>query len=253
MPLYVLERTTSGGDILQRTLRHQPLLASNTSDAPARCKLGKFLSHAARLGCGGCSLHGTNTDADGAHCAMHFLGYNEHAEGGLLVPGHDVVEGLCGDALFKLSHEQHLERAEKVEAGEWDNTKAGCNGLSPVIRLLEYTRYDRVFACSVAHAMLLGLVKDFWSLLLCHVKRGDAEPWYSLPKEVRKIMAARATHITNTLDQYRPYRCIVKQRGNWVMEDWLNWAEIRSVYILSATEQVRMKIAIFLVVRDVAD
>jgi hypothetical protein len=174
---------------------------------------------------------------------MHFLGYNEEADGGLMVPGQPSVRGFCGDEVFKLSHEDHLERARMVEDGLWKDTLAGCNGMSPVIEHLRYTRYDRVFACSVAHSMLYGLVKDFWGLLLCKVKRDADVPWYSLPADVRKIMAERASHLSSTLDQSRAYRCAVKQRGNWVMEDWLNWTEIWSVYIMSPVAQVRTRSA----------
>jgi hypothetical protein len=237
--LVVVEKTlTSDGSISQRPLVHQPLLVSCTSDTPARCKLAKFCGHAAFLGCGVCSMHGTNVDPDGKRCGMHFLGYSKEADGGIMVPGIPSVSGYCGDGVFQLTHDDHLERAEQVDSGHWKNTRAGCNGLSPVIKILDYTRYDRVFACSVAHAMLLGLLKDFWGLLLCKVKQGEEAPWYSLPKDVRRVMAARASHITSTLDQSRSYRCVVTKRGNWVMEDWLNWAEIWSVYIMSPKSQV---------------
>jgi hypothetical protein len=234
LPLMATERTvTEAGGISERTFQHKPLLASCTSDSPARCKMAKYCSHAATLGCGGCAMHGTNIDElSGRRSAMHFLGYSTEADGGLNVPGKPSLRGFCGDEVFKLSHQDHLERAGMVEQGEWNAQKAGCHGLSPIIQHLEYTRYDRVFACSVVHAMLLGLVKDFWGLLLCKVKQDN------LPKHVRKLMAERARHMSSTLDQSRPYRCAVTQRGNWVMEDWLNWTEIWSVYIMSSEDQV---------------
>jgi hypothetical protein len=31
---------------------------------------------------------------------------------------------------------------------------------------------------------------------------------------------------------------VVKSRGNWVMEDWLNWCELWSIYILMPEEGV---------------
>lgn len=238
--LNVTERINTPEGFSERSFVHQPLLVSCTSDAPARCKLAKFVSHSGFLGCGSCTLRGTNVDtlAGGSRCGMHFLGYAEEAQGGLLVDGAPpAVSGMCGDVVFKLSHDACVDRAHKVDAKLWAANKAGCHGISPVIQHLDYTRYDRVFACSVAHAMLLGLLKDFWGLLLCEVKEHESTPWYSLPRNVRRLMADRASHVSSTLDQRRPYRCVVHHRGNWVMEDWLIWAEIRSVYIMSPEEQ----------------
>lgn len=228
-----------------RDLDHVPILGAWTSDGPARRKVAKWLAHAAFLGgCGGCSQHGVNTTTlphggDPSRAPMHFLGYNKKASGGLRVPGYGVeVKGHCGSDKFWLTHEEQVERATNVDGGIWRANEAGCLGMSPVIQHLDYVRYDRVFSCSVAHAMLLGLVKDFWTLLLSKVGRGEEKPWYSLPRSVRKVMEARAGDVTSTLDHSRPYRCIVKRRGNWVMEDWMQWVEIWSVYILSPSEQV---------------
>jgi hypothetical protein len=225
---------TTGLFTTRRTFKHEPILGCFTSDTPARCKAAKWTSHTAFLGCGACTHHGVNLTSDDPprRCAMHFLGYAEKSMGGLRVPGEEPVSGFCGSSKFWLTHEEHVRRAVKVEAGEWDKQLAGCHGLSPVIKFVPYARYDTVFTCSTAHAMLLGLVKDFWGLLLCHVKRDEEAPWYSLPNNVRREMASRAWHVTATLDQSRPYRCIVKKRGNWVMEDWMNWTEIWSPFIL---------------------
>lgn len=230
----------TNGIVVGRSFKHEPIMACFTADSPCRCKVAKWSSHAAFLGCGSCCQHGTNKTPDGSRCAMHFLGYAGQATGGLMVPGEQQVSGFCGSSVFWLDHEDHVRRATMVESGEWDKGQAGCHGMSPVIQHLPYALYDRVFTCSVAHALLLGLVKDFWSLLLCHVKKDEGIPWYSIPRETRKIMADRAGDISATMDQSRPYRCVVKQRGNWVMEDWLNWTEIWSVAILRPLHPVSL-------------
>jgi hypothetical protein len=245
--LEVTERTLNqDGDVSERVFQHKPLLVSCTADTPARAKMARLPGHASFLGCGACTLRGTNRRGRYRRkkAPMHFLGYSKSAYGGLRVPGEPTVRGRCGDSVFKLTHEEQLERADKVDrrVKGWGSKKgqslAGCHGLSPIIKFLEYAQYG-VFACSAAHAFLLGLVKDFWNLLLCKVKQGEGEPEYSIKKEARKVMAGRASHVASTLDQSRPYHCIVTQRGNWVMEDWMNWTEIRSIYIMSPERQVR--------------
>jgi hypothetical protein len=221
-----------------RVVTHQPVLSGWFADAPARAKTSKHLGHSAKLGVPCCTLQGTNKDGDGNACGMHFLGYTEEVDCGLLVHGAKTTSNMVGDPSIRLSHAHQEARAKKVEAGEWDPMEAGCHGMSPIVKTLGYTDYNNVFVCCIAHAGLLGAVKDFWKLLLSPGKRGVQAPWYSIPNDKRRLMAERAAHITATVDQHRPYRCVVKSRGNWVMEDWLNWCELWSIYILMPEEGV---------------
>ncbi len=129
-------------------------------------------------------------------------------------------------------------RAEKVESGEWVPNLAGCHGTSLLVKHLKYVDYNNIHRVPIAHAVLLGLLKDLWSLLLCKTPKGQRRPWYSLSAASRKAMADRAKNIILTCDFGRPYRCVVNQRGHWVMEDWVNWLEVFSVFITQPFQKV---------------
>jgi hypothetical protein len=131
-------------------------------------------------------------------------------------------------------------RAQKVESGEWEARPAGCHGLSLLVKHLPYVDYNRVHKVPVAHALLLGVVKDFWKLLLSPTPKGQAKPHYVLPPQSKKHMAARANSVIMTCDFGRPYRCVVLQRGNWVMENWIAWIEVHSVFITQDFQKVRI-------------
>jgi hypothetical protein len=92
----------------------------------------------------------------------------------------------------------------------------------------------------VAHAGLLGVVKDFW----CHVLKAGSkkkkrtkqqqlqQEWYVISAEARKVLQARAVNLVATCDFGRSYTDIVSVKGNWTMEDWLHWTESWSVCML---------------------
>jgi hypothetical protein len=126
-----------------------------------------------------------------------------------------------------------------VESKQWDGAEAGCKGESLLVKYLPYTHCFNVHAMPVAHAILLGLLKDFWNLLLCKGTTGQRLPRYALPRKNRAAMAARYLGIILNCDFGRPYRCVIKNRGNWVMEDWMNWLDIYSVYIMQPFQTVR--------------
>jgi hypothetical protein len=224
--------------------RHMPILTAFEADTPARSKLAKFTSHACYMGaCGLCTLQGTMKDPSGRKTpAVHFRGYSKETRCGLRVPGVPNVMAKCGDPAIKLTQAQQLARDSMVDKRQderldeatrkagWDSSEAGSMGTSTVMTKLSYTRYDRTFVCSVAHALLFGVVKDFWKLLLC--KGRDGQYWYRLPTAVQKAMADRASDLVSTLDQDRSYSCIVMKKGKWVMMDWLVWCEVWSVYIM---------------------
>jgi hypothetical protein len=131
-----------------------------------------------------------------------------------------------------------VQRARNVELKEWDSGLAGCNGMSLLVKYLPYTHYTNVHVVPVGHAILLGVLKDFWTLLLCKRTSGKSLPRYALPMKHRKVMENRRAGIVLNCDFGRPYRCAVKNRGNWVMEDWLNWLDVYSVYVLQPFKQV---------------
>jgi hypothetical protein len=89
--------------------------------------------------------------------------------------------------------------------------------------------YTNLFVVPIAHAGLLGVVKDFW----CHVlKISKQREWYVVSAEARKMLQARAAGLVATCDFGRMYTDIVGVRGNWTMEDWLHWTESWSVCLL---------------------
>lgn len=128
-------------------------------------------------------------------------------------------------------------RVENMEPG-WEPKLAGCHGLSLLVKYLKYVDYNNIHRVPVAHALLLGLVKDLLNLLLCKSARGEPKPEYALPPAARRAMADRYQGILLTCDFGRPYRCVVNQRGHWVMEDYVNWLEVHSVYILQPYQKV---------------
>jgi hypothetical protein len=84
---------------------------------------------------------------------------------------------------------------------------------------------------------LLGLIKDFWVLLLDPPAAGR-NGWFRLPLENRRVLKARGRSIKMTQDHGRPYRCIVDDRGFWVMESWMTWTEVVSVFLLQPFKKV---------------
>lgn len=131
-----------------------------------------------------------------------------------------------------------VARGAKVDAKQWSALNAGCHGTSLIYQYLPYVDYNLVHIVPVAHAMLHGLIKDFWKLLLSKKEAGAAPSEYALPSENRKVMAARGRCLVLTNDFGRPYRCVVNERGYWVMEDWVNWTEVASIVILQPFTKV---------------
>ena len=79
-----------------------------------------------------------------------------------------------GDAL-SISHDKQCERAMRVEndCTEANIRDLGCHGLSPAVRHLDYVDYNNLFVVPICHAVLYGIVKSFWKLLLTPPAAGD--------------------------------------------------------------------------------
>ena len=91
----------------------------------------------------------------------------------------DPPKALCGRACMKLSVEQQAHRAalaDKVQAKTGppglDIKHLGSKGTSWFAKELDYILPANFFLVSFAHALLYGLVADFWSALLPS-KTGD--------------------------------------------------------------------------------
>jgi hypothetical protein len=168
---------------------------------------------------------------------LHPRGYGEEVECGLRVDGEPTLQARCGDEEIQLSDEQLADRAERVEDPAqpgWTASLAGCHGLSLPVKYLRSARYRTIMQLPICHAFWLGLVKDLWVLVIDGPQNKHAKDngWYRLSAAAKSTLKQRAKALTLTCDQGRPYRCIVADRGYWVMENWSFWTEFASVALL---------------------
>jgi hypothetical protein len=107
--------------------------------------------------------------------------------------------------------------------------EAGCTGRCLFVKHLSYVDHNNLFLVPVAHTFLFGIVKKFWGLLLpkAPTKVDKDQQWRVLKSKERELMHERAANITATLEFGRTYRDITKHKGNYTMEDWKNWTEVR--------------------------
>lgn len=234
------------------TVNHTILLSGVFGDSPAIKELSHWLSHAAYLGCGYCLLRGSGGEGGKG---MYFPGYLNGTSYGAFRPGErekcgahtDFRKGVArpGAEAVILSHEQQCQRADVVDARQALPTDVGCHGTSPFVEQLQYVDYNNLFVVPVAHAGLLGVVKDFW----CHVLKVGSkkrqrqqqqqqrqQEWWVISTEARKVLQQRAAGLAATCDFGRMYTDIVSVKGNWTMEDWLHWTESWSVCMLRPSE-----------------
>ena len=241
-PLLVQQVTrTSDGSLAVTTLRHRIFLSGVYGDTPANRKLSLHLGHMALLACPYC--FGKAQKCGGATC---FGGYCSAVPTGCppalrqLGPDFAAVPATakCGDAGVKLSSDMQRARAAElpVQLARAPNATAratvikefGIHGESLFAELLgHYVDPNNLWVVPVAHAALIGVEKQFLAVVL---RDPGSLPVSALPPwivraDCRKIMARRAGHVILTNDFNRPYRCVIKQRGNWVMEDYLHFLE----------------------------
>lgn len=219
------------------TFLHTIVLSGVFGDSPALKKLARWLSHAAYFGCGFCMLRGTKVPGAG----MYFLGYDKKVGFGAFAPNerehgahseHAEGHGRCGDRKLRLSDKQQRERADLVDRGQILPTDVGSHGTSVFVQKLSYVHYNNLFVVPIAHAGLLGVVKDFWVHLLTAAPRGQPSRWFTISSEAKRVMASREAGLVATCDFGRSYTDITSKKGNWVMEDWLHWTEVWSVFVL---------------------
>lgn len=208
------------------SLRHWVFITGVAADSPARQKLAAFLAAGAFVACGwclfqGCKLRGSR--------ATRFLGYAQPAAHTVALKGRRLKAGAPS---LQLSDSQLHERASMVAAGKWAANKCGCNGYSAIAKRLAYVSYGNVWILPLAHAALNGVVAKFWSLALSKFSQASDRQWYMIPHSKRRIMRQRGANMILTGDQGRPYRCILKYRGSWHLDDWLAWLETYSLHVV---------------------
>lgn len=113
----VIKRHDPTGELTTTSMVHQPILGSTAADTPAAAKMDKRTCTAARMGCGGCLLQGTNdipvATASGAgprtrKGVMHYLGYDKPTQCGLCVEGLPSTAHLCGAEEIRLDHDSQV-------------------------------------------------------------------------------------------------------------------------------------------------
>lgn len=113
----VIKRHDTTRELALSTMVHQPILGSMAADTPATAKIDKRTATAARLGCGGCLLQGTNdipvATAPGAvpgtrKGVMHYLGYDKPTKCGLCIEGLPSSKHLCGAEEIQLDHDSQV-------------------------------------------------------------------------------------------------------------------------------------------------
>ncbi|DBA77854.1 TPA: hypothetical protein ACH3X1_009208 [Trebouxia sp. C0004] len=96
-------------------------------------------------------------------------------------------------------------------------------------KMLPYICPSNFWVIPFGHALLLGILQDFFKMMLPALTGSMAD--YCIKKEARNVMIARAAMIHSTIDFGRPYSDVVQKRGYWVMEELLHFTETWSVII----------------------
>lgn len=101
---------------------------------------------------------------------MYPLGYSTPEPQTLLhIPGQPPVaprEKHMHDPSLQLTDERQRLISHKAATGEFPARKAGRSGECMFLKKLRYTNANNLFLVPAAHALLHGLVKDFWSRML---------------------------------------------------------------------------------------
>ena len=67
-------------------------------------------------------------------------------------------------------------RAPSVESGAARAKDAGCHGWSLPFKYLDYLDYNNLWVIPMSHALVYGVMKGFWKLLLTPPPSGTS-PW----------------------------------------------------------------------------
>lgn len=98
---------------------------------------------------------------------MYPLGYSAPEPQTLLHPtAVPAPKKYMNDASLQLTHEQQMWISHKVAQGEFPAKLAGRSGECLFLTRLRYTDANNLFLVPAAHALLHGLVKDFWNRVL---------------------------------------------------------------------------------------
>ena len=70
------------------------------------------------------------------------------------------------DKRLQKTHANHVYIARKVEDGTVPASRAGCSGLSSIVKHLDYVDALNIFVVPAAHCLLFGVAAGFWAALL---------------------------------------------------------------------------------------
>jgi hypothetical protein len=243
-------RRAADGAIQQRSFKHRIFLSGVAADTLACRKLSYCQACQGTLGCQHCWLKSVAVPGGGRafkYATASDVGVPEELRGKDGFVDIPTTAYAGNHDRCKVTHEQHCQRAEWAEVELATATTkaartrvvktAGCHGLSPFMRHLgHYLDYNNVWVVPFAHAALLGVTKRYFTLLFEKIgKRSDNDlPKYVMRPAARKKVKARGDALSITNDFNRPYKDIVDRRGSYVMEDWLNFVDSFSLYVLGA-------------------
>lgn len=94
------------------------------------------------------------------------LGY-EHAQPQTLLFNGKAMK--MDDERLRKTHRNHCHIARLVEKGDVLPGKAGCAGLSSIVKHLDYVDAMNIFVVPAAHCLLFGVAAGFWAALLAKV------------------------------------------------------------------------------------
>ncbi len=97
---------------------------------------------------------------------------------------------FCSDPAIKLTAEAQKQRGNAVEApppGSMPGRVVGCHGYSPIMRALSYLDYNNFWIIPMAHALLYGVVKGFWKLILSKPEPGVPLTKFLLKRHTKQL------------------------------------------------------------------
>ena len=225
------------GKPIMREFIHYILLTGIYADTPAASKLSLSLGHSAYLGCGRCWVRGIRVGNTirwyGYVKPVPYMNYAKDEVPGR-APAPKGCVALVGSNTTWRTEREFKAAGESVQRGQYSASQMGTHGVCPFVtpRHTPYTFQSNLFVLPIMHALVYGVVKKFWQLLLAPVEKGKQRAWYQFQDWAKQTMSARAQAVRPTVDQGRPYTDIVKRRGQWTMEEWSAWSDSFSAYIM---------------------
>eukprot|EP00798_Chlamydomonas_sp_ICE-L_P009243 gene9243-16393_t len=102
------------------------------------------------------------------------------------------IEAKVGDKRLQLSHDEQLQRGQRVVMELEDAKTAGCKGLCVLPLILPYVDYNNFFIVPAAHALLYGVVKSFVQHMFRTIPKGEVNcPSDALSHKVRSMPPGR--------------------------------------------------------------